>query len=95
MEDDKLEYSAEAMKEAVSEDKTTFEGTVIWFKSTGHGFIEWQINGVKERDIFVHFSDIISEGFRMLYKGQKVLFQVGLNNRQEPKAIAVKILIGK
>lgn len=95
MEQKKTEYSVTVKKEAASETKSTFEGSVVWFKSTGHGFIEWFIDNVKERDIFVHFSDIAAEGYRMLYKGQKVSFQVGLNNRQEPKAINVKLLTNK
>ena len=49
-------------------------GTVKWFnESTGFGFIT-PSDGSK--DVFVHFSDIASEGFRTLAEGQDVTFDV-------------------
>ncbi|GAA5647668.1 MULTISPECIES: transcription antiterminator/RNA stability regulator CspE [Vibrio] len=49
-------------------------GTVKWFNETkGFGFIS-QDNGGK--DVFVHFSSIVSEGFKTLAEGQKVTFTV-------------------
>ena len=66
-----------------------FTVTVIWFKpKPGFGFITWQ----EEKDIFVHFSDIVSEGFKMLKKGQKVKFKIGKNLRGEDKAVEVSIV---
>ena len=50
------------------------KGTVKWFNdSKGYGFIE-QAEG---NDLFVHFSAILSEGFRTLQEGEKVEFELG------------------
>ena len=68
-------------------------GIVIWFDPRkGMGFIEWEIDGVKQKDMFVHFSDISCEGFKTLYKNQKVSFGLGVNVRGDPKATNVTIL---
>lgn len=49
------------------------EGTVKWFSpEKGYGFIE-QSEG---EDLFVHFSEIQSEGFKTLTEGQPVQFEV-------------------
>lgn len=70
-----------------------FIGDVIWFDpKRGFGFIEWEKDGVKQKDLFVHFSDVSCEGFKTLYKGQKVSFGLGLNVRGEPKATKVTVL---
>lgn len=48
-------------------------GTVKWFNGEkGYGFIA-QENG---QDVFVHYSAIMTEGFRSLYEGQEVEFSV-------------------
>ena len=83
-------------------DGKTYEGTVIWFggkkgedgRSKSYGFIEWFDNGEQQRDIFVHFSNIVVKdgGYRTLQKGQRVSFQVGSNFHCEPKAVNVIIL---
>tara|TARA_B100000029_G_C17602170_1_gene966209 strand:+ start:423 stop:620 length:198 start_codon:yes stop_codon:yes gene_type:complete len=50
------------------------KGTVKWFNdSKGYGFIE-QAEG---NDLFVHFSAILSEGFRTLQEGEEVEFEIG------------------
>jgi len=50
-----------------------FIGTVKWFNtSKGFGFIERE----GEADVFVHYSAIVSEGFKNLVQGQKVEFSV-------------------
>ena len=50
------------------------KGTVKWFNdSKGYGFIE-QAEG---NDLFVHFSEILSEGFRTLQEGEEVEFELG------------------
>lgn len=47
-------------------------GTVKWFSARrGYGFISDEA----ERDYFVHFSEIQTEGFRKLKPGQKVTFE--------------------
>jgi len=48
-------------------------GTVKWFNSTkGFGFIERE----NEKDVFVHYSEINSTGYRSLEEGQRVEFTV-------------------
>lgn len=70
-----------------------FFGKVSWFDpKLGYGFIEWDKDNVKQKDIFIHFSDIASEGFKTLYKGQNVSFELGTNKNGRPKAIVVKVL---
>ncbi len=55
-------------------------GTVKWFNaSKGYGFIE-RADGP---DVFVHFSAIMSEGFKTLNEGQKVEFTI----EQGPKGL--------
>jgi len=68
-------------------------GDVIWFDpKRGFGFIEWEKEGEKQKDLFVHFSDVECEGFKTLYKGQKVSFGLGVNKHGDPKAVNVEIL---
>lgn len=49
------------------------QGTVKWFNgSKGFGFIERDSG----EDVFVHFSAILTDGFRTLNEGQRVEFTV-------------------
>ncbi|GGQ91422.1 cold-shock protein [Streptomyces asoensis] len=49
-------------------------GTVKWFNAAkGFGFIEQDGGGA---DVFAHFSNIASQGFRELLEGQKVTFDI-------------------
>lgn len=49
-------------------------GTVKWFnESKGYGFITREGGP----DLFVHFSNIVGEGFRTLHEGQQVSFIEG------------------
>jgi cold shock protein len=77
----------------MSNDKQVYYGEVIFFDpKKGYGFVSWDIDGVKQGDMFVHFSDIAMDGFKTLYKQQKVQFSIGTNVRGEPKAIEVIVL---
>ncbi|HEM2988709.1 TPA: cold-shock protein [Streptococcus suis] len=54
------------------------QGTVKWFNAEkGFGFIA-QENGP---DVFAHFSEIQSNGFKSLEDGQKVTFEVEQGRR--------------
>lgn len=70
-----------------------FFGEVLWFDpKRGYGFIEHTVNEVKQPDLFVHFSDITFEGFKTLFKGQKVSYALGTNKHGVAKAIDVIVL---
>ena len=54
------------------------EGIVKWFsEQKGYGFIE-QDDG---RDVFVHYSSIMGQGFKTLADGQMVSFDVEENDK--------------
>ena len=60
----------------MSETKT---GTVKWFNnSKGYGFITPTEGG---KDLFVHMSSIMMEGYKTLTDNQKVSYQVGESDR--------------
>ena len=49
------------------------QGTVKWFNALkGYGFIA----GNEGKDVFVHHSNILMNGFRHLETGQKVSYQI-------------------
>ncbi|MCG6927422.1 MAG: cold-shock protein [Acidobacteria bacterium] len=61
------------------------EGTVKWFnESKGFGFLS-QEGGP---DVFVHHTEIRSEGYRTLSEGQKVQFEV-VDSPKGPRAANV------
>ena len=67
-------------------DKKT--GTVKWFDSKkGYGFIELEGSD----DIFVHFSDIVEEGYKSLKDGQKVEFEVEKDDSGEKAKNVTKV----
>lgn len=71
-------------------DNKVYYGEVIWFSSSkGFGFILWDIDGVQQDDLFLHYSDITMEGYKTIAKDQRVSFSIGTNARGEPKAINV------
>ena len=40
----------------------------------GYGFLEAE--GYEDKDIFVHYSDVVGEGFRTLVPGEEVEFEL-------------------
>ena len=63
-------------------------GTVKWFNATkGFGFIEQE----KGSDVFVHYNNINSTGFKSLTEGQKVQFNV-VNGKKGPQAEDVVVI---
>ncbi len=64
-------------------------GTVKWFNDQkGYGFIAPDEGG---KDLFVHHSSIVAEGYRSLQEGQKVEFEPG-QGRKGPEATNVRPL---
>jgi CspA family cold shock protein len=60
-------------------------GTVKWFnEKKGYGFIE-QEDGP---DVFVHYSGIVSDGYKTLNEGDRVTFDVQ-NGPKGPAAVNV------
>ena len=64
------------------------EGTVKWFnEKKGYGFISCEGGD----DVFVHYSDIETDGFKSLSEGQKVEFEIG-EGEKGPSAKSIKPL---
>ena len=64
-------------------------GTVKWFNSEkGYGFIARESG---EKDVFVHFSAIISDGYKTLKEEQQVEFSV-VQGAKGTQAQDVKVL---
>ena len=62
-------------------------GTVKWFSDQkGYGFITPDDG---EKDLFVHHSNIVGEGFRSLHEGQKVEYEAA-EGRKGPEATNVR-----
>jgi CspA family cold shock protein len=69
------------------EEKKLAQGTVKWFSDEkGYGFITPD-DGSK--DLFVHHSNILGEGFKSLQEGQQVRFEAG-QGRKGPEATNVQ-----
>ena len=68
-------------------------GTVKWFNAEkGYGFITNDANG---EDVFVHYSSIVSEGYKSLNEGQKVTFDMESDPRDSRKLRAVNVCAAK
>jgi len=64
-------------------------GTVKWFnEAKGFGFISNDNGG---DDVFVHFSAIVSQGFKTLSEGQKVSFDTEVDPKNSNKLRAVNV----
>ncbi len=63
-------------------------GKVKWFNANkGYGFITSDEGG----DVFVHYSGIVSDGFKTLNEEQKVSFEV-VEGQKGPQAVNVEPL---
>ena len=65
------------------------KGTVKWFnKEKGFGFI----TGEDGKDVFAHFSQIQKEGFKVLFEGQEVEFEIteGQKGPQASNIVVIK-----
>ena len=63
-------------------------GTVKWFNSEkGYGFI----TGEDGKDVFAHFSQIQSNGFKTLEEGQEVTFDV-VQGQKGPNAVNIEVV---
>lgn len=64
------------------------QGKVKWFNSEkGFGFIERQ----EGKDIFVHYSQIVQEGYKSLNEGEEVEFEVFQSDRGLQAKNVVKV----
>ena len=64
-------------------------GTVKWFDAAkGYGFI----SGEDGKDIFVHFSAIVAEGYKSLKEGQKVTFETEVDPKNPEKLRAINVV---
>lgn len=62
------------------------QGTVKWFNADkGYGFIA--VDGGK--DVFVHYSAIVMDGYKALEQGQRVEFDI-TQGQKGPQAEAVR-----
>lgn len=66
------------------------QGVVKWFNNAkGFGFILPDDTEESGGDVFVHYSDIKGDGFRMLTEGQTVEFDLGEQDDGRSRAVDV------
>ncbi len=67
------------------------KGTVKWFNDDkGFGFISNDEGG---DDVFVHFSSIVSEGFKSLTEGQHVTYSTEQDPKNASKLRAINVCL--
>ena len=65
------------------------EGTVKWFNNEkGYGFIS---DASSNEEIFVHFSVIVSDGYKTLTEDQRVTFDIEKDTKDNSKSRAVNV----
>ena len=73
----------------VSGNTSRINGEVKWFSNQkGYGFITPEDGG---KDVFVHHSAIMGEGYKSLDEGQKVSFEVTQGPKGEQASGVVKL----
>ncbi len=71
-----VKFNNQGVLEVMSEERES--GVVKWFNGAkGYGFISRESG----EDLFVHFSEIQSEGYRVLNEGEKVEFTVAESDK--------------
>ncbi|SDK85041.1 cold shock protein (beta-ribbon, CspA family) [Maridesulfovibrio ferrireducens] len=64
------------------------KGVVSWFnEQKGFGFITDETG----QDIYVHYSEVIRDGFKTLEVGEKVIFEL-VDESRAPKAVSVRVI---
>lgn len=64
------------------------KGVVSWFNDIkGFGFIVDETG----QDIYVHYTEVIRDGFKTLSIGEKVVYEI-IDKDTAPKAISVRII---
>lgn len=59
----------------------TYKGKVKWFNNEkGYGFITYR-DGDKDKEIFAHYSQIMSTGYKTLVEGEDVEFEILVTSR--------------
>ena len=67
------------------------KGTVKWFNAQkGYGFITNESTG---EDVFIHFSAIVSDGYKTLEEGQKVTFDIEQDPKNSKKLRAANVTL--
>lgn len=67
------------------------KGTVKWFNAQkGYGFITNESTG---EDVFVHFSAIVSDGYKTLEEGQNVTFDIEQDPKNSKKLRAANVTL--
>ena len=67
------------------------KGIVKWFNAQkGYGFITNESTG---EDVFVHFSAIVSDGYKTLEEGQKVTFDIEQDPKNSKKLRAANVTL--
>lgn len=68
-----------------------YSGTVKWFNAEkGFGFISKDEGG---EDFFVHFSAIMTQGYKSLNEGQRVTFDTEADPRNKSRLRAVNVFL--